>query len=206
MLVPSDSVTAATRAVVSRLLQMRQLWDDTADSYFEPERFQMNLQNCITVSRTVTFILQSNKSTIHDFENWYAAHQEMWRKDPIMVWVKEARNAIEKRGDLETHSQVRAMIVAAYLDGPETQWLRQALFASPYQIYRSVPKKYLIPHVLENGTLLVERRWIDSGLPDMEVLEALAHVYSQLAEMVVSLLGHTHLSVPQELTNTKPDA
>ena len=69
MLVPSDSVIVATRAVVSRLLQMRQLWDDTADSYFEPERFQMNLQNCITVSRTVTFILQSNKSTIHDFDN-----------------------------------------------------------------------------------------------------------------------------------------
>jgi hypothetical protein len=96
MLHPSDTVDAAIRAVISRLLQMRQLWEDAASTYFEPARFQINLQNCITVSRTVTFILRSNKNAIKDFDIWYARHQDTWRNDPIMTWVKEARNSIEK--------------------------------------------------------------------------------------------------------------
>ncbi|MFI5024905.1 MAG: hypothetical protein ACHQRJ_25060 [Alphaproteobacteria bacterium] len=152
---------------------MRQLWDDAAASYFDPDRFQLNLQNCITVSRTVTFILQANKHEVEGFDEWYAQFPEIWRADPIMTWAKEARNVIEKRGDLETYSQVRAMIVAGYFDGPETEWIPQALFSSPQQIYASVPKKYLIRHVLENGTLLIERRWVDRELPNVEVLEAL---------------------------------
>ncbi len=119
---------------------MRRLWDDAAASYFDPDRFQLALQNCITVGRTVTFILQANKSEVEGFDEWYAQHQKSWGADPIMTWAKEARNAIEKKGDLETHSQVRAMIIAAYLDGPETEWHSQDLSASPRQIYMSIPK------------------------------------------------------------------
>lgn len=185
---------------------MRQLWEDAAASYFDPDRFQLALQNCITVSRTVTFILQANKREVEGFDEWYAQHQESWRADPTMTWAKEARNAIEKKGDLETHSQVRAMIVADYLDGPETEWAPQALFESPHQIYLSVPKRFLIPHVLENGTLVIERRWVDRELPSMEVLEALAYVYGRLADMVVSFLNHAKVPVPPEVTETRPDA
>ncbi|MDD3029125.1 MAG: hypothetical protein PHS57_02435 [Alphaproteobacteria bacterium] len=202
----TKSSVSASQAVVSRLLQMRQLWDDAAAAYFYPERFQVALQNCITTSRTVTFILQSNKHKIDCFDEWYAPHQERWRSNPIMTWVRDARNSIEKRGDLNTLSQVRAMIVSGYLDGPETPWMSQVLFASPDHILASVPKKFLIPHILENGTLLIERRWVDSELPKMEVLEALAFVYSELADMVVSLLEHIKVDVPSIVGDTRPDA
>ena len=185
---------------------MRQHWEDAAASYFYPDKFQLALHSCIMVSRTITFILQARKREIKGFDNWYAPYQDSWRADRIMTWAKEARNAIEKKGDLETHSQVRAMIVAAYLDGPETEWLPQALFASPHQIYRSVPKSFLVPHVLDNGTLLIERRWVDRELPNMEVLEALAHVYGRLADMVVSFLKHAEIPVPPTVAETRPDA
>ncbi len=79
---------------------MRQLWVDAADSYFEPNRFQISLQNCITTSRTVTFILQSNKRVIGDFDDWCAGYTAAWGRDPIMLWAKDARNTIEKEGDL----------------------------------------------------------------------------------------------------------
>lgn len=59
-----------------------------------------------------------------------------------MQWVKEARNAIEKQGDLETHSQVRASIIASYLDNPTTDWMRQAIFASPQQAYLAIPIQF----------------------------------------------------------------
>jgi hypothetical protein len=196
----------ALQAVVSRLFQMRQLWDDAADSYFDPARFQLALQNCITVSRTVTFILQANKHEFEEFDDWYSQFQQSWGDDSIMKWAKEARNAIEKQGDLETHSQVRATIIASYIGGADSQWLPQALFASPHEIYMSVPKRFLIPHVIENGTLLVERRWVDRQLPDMEVLEALAHVYGRLADMVVSLHNHIKIPVPPVIMDTRPNA
>ncbi|MCG8509746.1 MAG: hypothetical protein MI741_11015 [Rhodospirillales bacterium] len=154
----------------------------------------------------MTFVAQAQKREIPGFEDWYSPFQSSWQNDPIMVWAKNARNTIEKRGDLKTHSQVRASIIAGYMEGPETLWLPQALFSTPQAIFNSVPKKFLIPHVRENGTLLIERRWIDNELPDMEILEALAHVYCQLADMVVSLLEHVDESVPPVVAETKPDA
>ena len=86
-LMPFKPPVAAAQAVISRLLQMRQLWDDAAASYFDPDRFQLALQNCITVSRTVTFILQANKREVEGFDEWYAQHQESWRADPTMTSV-----------------------------------------------------------------------------------------------------------------------
>lgn len=76
---------------------MRQLWEDAASNYFEPARFMLALQNCITTSRTITFILQSNKADIPNFDAWYAVHVMRWAADPIMKWAKEARNSIEKK-------------------------------------------------------------------------------------------------------------
>jgi hypothetical protein len=196
----------AAEAVVQRLFQMRQLWEDAAKSYFDPPRFQLDLQNCITVSRTVTFILQANKEHIDGFDDWYATHRLRWNNDPIMRWARDARNAIEKQGDLTTHSQVRATIIASYLDGPETEWLPQALFMSPEQVFRTVPAKFRVPHIVENGTLLIERRWVDSELPEIEVLEALSHVYGEFADVLVDFMNTNHLKIPLNLANTRPDA
>lgn len=198
---------AAADAMVRRLLQMRQLWEDAAQSYFEPDRFMLALQNCITTSRTVTFILQSHKSEIMGFEDWYRPHQDRWKADPIMNWAKNARNSIEKRGDLETYSQVRAEVIASYIDeGPRTEWMPQALFSSPNDIWQGVPARFLIPQVLEHGTLLIERRWIDSELPNMEVLEALAYVYDDLCNTALDFLKAFKLKAPEALDKNRPDA
>lgn len=203
---PAKEQIAAAAAVTARLRQMRQLWEDAADNYFEPSRFLLSLQNCITVSRTVTFIIQSNKANIPDFEIWYEPIQKEMAADKILVWAKDARNSIEKQGDLRALSQVRGEIIASYYDGPFSEWLPQALFASPQQFLRAVPdelRKH--PHIVENGTLLIERRWVDELLPDVEVLEALAHVYERLADIVVSLHDHLSVSVPAQVAETRPD-
>lgn len=201
---PKRRPAKAAIAVLNRLLQMRQLWDDAAASYFDPARFQLNLQNCITVSRTVTFILQSNKSEMNGFDGWYEDHVNRWRADPIMSWARDARNSIEKQGDLETRSQVRATIIASYLDGQETRWMPQALFSSPEQIYRAIPARFFIPHIVEHGSLLIERRWVANTLPDTEVLEALAHVYEQLADLLHDYLKANRLRPPALLDRSRP--
>lgn len=195
----------AARAAIDRLLQMRQLWEDAAESYFEPSRFMLSLQNCITTSRTVSFILQSNKADIPDFDQWYEMHRSKWSADPIMRWARDARNSIEKKGDLETNSQVRAEIIAGFLEGPTTDWLPQALFLAPSTIWKAVPTKFRIPHILENGTLMIERRWVDSELPNVEVLEALAHVYGELCNAIVDLLQSNDIPIPKDLDRSRPD-
>jgi hypothetical protein len=51
---------------------------------------------------------------------------------------------------------------------------------------------------VENGALAIERRWIDVELPDREVLDALAHVYGQLALMTISLHEHCRVLIPKK--------
>jgi hypothetical protein len=206
MVQPSKQTCEAVSAVIQRLFQMRQLWQDAANNYFEPSRFALSLQNCITTSRTVTFILQSNKAAFDNFDAWYETWRNRWNADPIMRWARDARNSIEKVGDLKTHSQVRAEIIASYDEGPKTEWMPQALIASPIAIWQSVPAKFRIPQVVEHGTLLIERRWVDSGLSDTEVLEALAHVYAEFCLAINDLLKNHRMKAPPQLDRSRPDA
>ncbi|MCB1420242.1 MAG: hypothetical protein KDJ74_15065 [Notoacmeibacter sp.] len=194
----------AARAAIDRLLQMRRLWENAARAYFEPSRFLLEVQNCLMTSRTVTFIIQSNKDALPGFDQWYAAHQERMKADPIMVWAKDARNKVEKQGDLSTHSQVSAEIIASYLDGPKTDWLPSNVFATTDEIFRAVPQKFRVPHVVEHGTLLVERRWIDAELPEMELLEALAHAYSVLSDIVADFVKTLGLPIPSMIEDSRP--
>jgi hypothetical protein len=187
----------ALNAVVRRLHQVNVHWHEALSVYFEPERFRIAVQNCITTARTVTFILQSHKGAIADFDNWYARWQSRFANDLVMCWAKEARNKIEKQSDLHTLSQIRAELIAGYLAHAATGWATTGIDWSIAQILRSIPPRLLDRHVIDNGVLSVERRWVDSELPDCEVLDALAHVYGQLALLVVSLHEHLGESIPE---------
>ena len=185
----------ALTAVITRLKQVHSLWFQALNAYFAPHEFRIAIQNCISTCRTVTFILQSNKSAIPDFDTWYKIHTQKFDADSIMQWAKHARNKIEKQGDLETLSQLQAELIAAYAGHPITQWIPTDLFSSVEQIRHSIPAKWLNdPHMVEHGVLLIRRRWIDVELPGHEILDALAHVYGQLALMIISL--HEHCGVP----------
>lgn len=191
--------------VINRLEHMKKLWEDANRNYFNPDRFLVSLQSCITNSRTVTFILQSNKAEFPDFDNWYAPYQQKWSKDPVMIWARDARNSIEKRGDLETLSQIKGRVVASYMGGPETEWISQDLFSSPIQILLRIPPKILNdPQVRSHGTLVIERRWVDSNLPGMEILEALTYVYSEFYDLLVDLHDRIGIEFPDRLAGRIP--
>ncbi len=195
-MVPQEMALALT-AVLGRLGQVRNLWHQALDAYFDPTRFLIAVQNCITTCRTVTFILQSHKAAIADFDSWYSTYQQRCRADPIMEWAKNARNKIEKQGDLETLSQVRAELIAAYAGNPVTDWMPLEVGWSSEHLRRSIPARLLDPHVIENGVLAIERRWVDVELPNYEVLDGLAYVYGQLALMIVSLHEHLGVEIPE---------
>lgn len=106
-------------AVDRRLAQVHQHWHEAEQAYFNPDNFLVAIQTAIQTLRTVTFILQSNKRLFSNFDVWYDSWQDKLRADPLMRWMVDARNKIEKQGDLEMHSFVRAEIMASYYDdGP----------------------------------------------------------------------------------------
>src|SRR6202023_28945 len=105
-----QSNTCPLAPVDRRLQDAHQQWHQAEFEYFNPEKFRIAIQSAIQTLRTVPFILQKHKSQIPDFEKWYGAWQERLQADPLMRWMRDARNKIEKEGDLEAHSFIHAEI------------------------------------------------------------------------------------------------
>jgi len=171
-------------AVDRRLEDVHRFWHQAEQAYFEPDAFRVAIQAAIQTARTVTLVMQKNKNIIPDFDRWY----ETWRKklgaNTLMKWMVDARNRIEKQGDLEAHSFVNAEIVASHLnEGPHIQ-VPAELFQGPRGLINSIPEGALGEHVKKDGILRIRRRWIENSLPDYELLDAVANAYGQLSQVV----------------------
>jgi hypothetical protein len=166
--------------------------------YFYPERFRLSIQTVIQTLRTVTFVLQSQKKIIPDFDVWYCGWQERLRADALMRWMVDARNKIEKQGDLEAHSLVRAEIVASYLDeGPRIE-VPARLLDAPLALTKSIPNSSVGEHMRKHGILKIQRRWVENTLSDYELLEAVAVAYGRISDLVRG--AHRQLGLQQPIT------
>jgi hypothetical protein len=179
-----------------RLSDLHRQWHDAEVAYFDPDGFRVAIQTCIQTARTVTFILQSNKALFSDFETWYAPWQEEFRSLPLMKWMVDARNTIEKRGDLETHSELNVSVLASYLSDEQLSTVVNGdLFDSAKDLLGRVPKYALAEHVMRNGILQIERRWVANSLPDLELLDAVAYAYGHLSRLLHQ--AHVVLGLPE---------
>ena len=185
-------------SVDRRLEDVHQQWHQADAAYFDPEKFRIAIQTSIQTLRTVTFILQSNKNLIPDFQSWYQEWQDRLRADALMRWMVDARNRIEKQGDLEAHSVIRAEIVASYLDeGPSIEFAAE-LFDGPQQLIEKIPANQLGEHIRKHGALRIQRRWVENTLPIHELLDAVAIAYGKLAELVRD--AHRAAGLPPPVT------
>lgn len=180
-------------AVDRRLAQVHQHWHEAERAYFNPDNFLVAIQTAIQTLRTVTFILQSNKRLFVNFDVWYDPWQDKLRADPLMRWMVDARNKIEKQGDLEMHSFVRAEIMASYYDDGPREDVPAELFQNPAELIRQISSDSYKAHAFRDGTLRLQRRWIENTLPDHELLDAVGLAYGKLAELVAD--AHLHLGL-----------
>lgn len=183
------------RAVDRRLEDLHRQWHAAEEAYFDPEGFRVAIQTAIQTLRTVTFILQSNKRLIPNFDEWYPGWQEKLKGDPLMRWMVDARNKIEKQGDLEAHSTVRAQIIASYLDEGPRIGVAAKLADAPETLLKNVPVT-LAEHIRRNGVLKIERRWFENTLPEHELLDAVAIAYGRIAEVVADAHRQLGLKPP----------
>jgi hypothetical protein len=192
---PSRSKSCPLGAVHRRLEDVHRLWHQAEAAYFDPDGFRLNVQNAIHTLRSVTWILQSHKAAIPNFDQWYGNYVKekqgkrgRWQKilhaDPLMRWVVEARNQIEKQSDLEIHSFVQAEILASHLDeGPRTE-IPAHLFQSVKELLHSIPDCPVGEHIRRHGVLRIQRRWVANSLVNYELLDAVAVAYGRIAELI----------------------
>ena len=140
--------------------------------------FRRALQTAITTSRTVTFIVQSNKSVIPDFDAWYRDSGPLGgTKIPLCSGRNSLATRSKSRVIFSLLSQLRVTLIGATTyRGLVSQCIPENILASLGDIRRSIPAKLMDDHLIEHGSLVVERRWVDVELPDFEVLDALSLV------------------------------
>lgn len=166
-----------------RLRDLAQLLSNCGETYFSPERFRQNTNQFLQTSRTVTFIIQKNKVTIPNFDAWYGAHVlQPWKTDPVMSWAKDARNVIEKEGDLEMRSTLRAAVLYSYISEEDLvlEVDRKELLQADIDRLLKTAAKILPPGIADAAVLKIQRRWIANSLPDRELIYALTYAYSEL--------------------------
>jgi len=195
---PQDHSKCPLAAVDQRLDDLHRQWHQAEAAYFDPDGFRVAIQTAIQTSRTVTFILQSNKRLFANFDQWYKPWQDKWRTDPLMCWMRDARNKIEKQGDLRAHSIVHAEIVASHLEGGPKIEVPAELFQNTFQLIKSIPQNELGDHIRKNGVVRIQRRWVENTLPDYELLDAVAIAYGRIAGLVHD--AHTQLGLPAPVT------
>jgi hypothetical protein len=173
----------------TRLHRSHTLWHQAQREYGHPDAFCTNLNATIQVLRTVTWILKKEQSAVPDFELWYAGWEERMKSDPLMRWLVEARNRIEKQGDLKTYSSARVSVLAGWNEPyPIAEAEVDPLLSTP-DIAGRLPELAVPPAVRREGVLIIERRWVARDLPDHELLDVLAHCYGVVASLVAD--AHT---------------
>jgi hypothetical protein len=165
-----------------RLERAHHLWHLALAAYPSPDEFVAHVNALISALRTVTWVLQKALTHQAGFREWYAGQQTAMRSDDVMQWLVQARNQIEKEGDLEMRSTARASVVAGWNAAPTREWEMPPLLP-PHEIALLIAPS--VPAgAREEAVLRVERRWVTDKLPDHELLEACAHVYGVLDDIV----------------------
>lgn len=198
----------------NRLRQVHDLWHEAQWSYPDVDEFTTKLNACIQAARSVTFVLQKEHSHSDGFDAWYGAWRARMRADPLMKWLVDARNEIEKEGDLESHSTALVSLVVGAQEVELTR-LEVDPMASPQEVASAVRVDELDESVREDAVLVVERRWTVNELPDEELLDVLGHCYGVLATVVREAherLGYamrtfsdeTHEPSPRRIEHPRP--
>lgn len=179
-----------------RLREAHRFWHGCLTEYDDLEGFRTNLNACIQALRNVTWVIQKEKRNIDNFNSWYGGWQEKLKSDDVMRWIVKSRNRIVKEGDLEVNSMAIVRLVLTYFDAADAVGDRLQL-PRPSDITIQLPprtkqREYLshvrqlgIPsQLLKDGSVNVERRWVDRALPEWELLDALAYGYAFLIRLV----------------------
>jgi hypothetical protein len=176
-----------------RLRDLAHLLINCGDTYFSPDRFRQNTNQFLQTSRTVTFIIQKHKATIPDFDTWYKENVLLpWADDRVMLWAKDARNVVEKEGDLDMQSVLRSTVLFSYVSEEDMvlETNRHDLLQANIERLLKMAFRTLPSGIAEAAVLKIQRKWIANSLLDCELIYALTYAYAQLHQICSALAAH----------------
>ncbi len=170
--------TCPIPATHDRLFEMHHWWHELARWYHEPEPFRYRLGAFIQSARSVTFMLQSEKSAFQDF-TWYGEWVARAKDDPALLWLNGARTDFVHRQALEPNSwlEVRCLGNPRVSHGTDDEPLK--VRANPFQCTHYYMHGPGTDHAHE-----YTRHWGMDSLPDRELLAVGADVYDRLDDIV----------------------
>lgn len=166
-----------------RLEQAHELWHAAVAAYGDADDFCLAANALIPALRSTTLVLQKDLRHAEGFDSWYPSKQARLSADPVLRWIVEARNHIEKQGDLEMRSTARVTIITSWLPQPYQEFdvpptVPAAIIAAELA-HRDYPEP-----VRNEGMVRVERRWVTASLPDWEILDACSHAWHVLDQII----------------------
>lgn len=164
-----------------RLAEVHHWWHEMAGSYHEPDPFRYRLGAFAQAARSVSLMLQTEKAVFDDFGFYEKGWAVRAQADPIMQWLKETRTTGFHKSALAPSS-----------------WLEMECFRNPrnrvWDDEESGPigtkDPFQCTHfyigtgpTTDHGHNFT-RLWSMEGLDGRELLDACAHVYDRLDELV----------------------
>lgn len=187
-----------------RLADLAHLLYQCHHNYMEPELFRRSVNQFLQTARTVTFIIQKNKDSIPEFNDWYGENVlDAWKSNDVMQWAKDARNTIEKEGDLDLHSSISLKLFFGYLKETDLNLeISDALLlhAGVKKLVR-IAQKSLPSGVSRAAAIKVDRRWVADSLPQYELLGAICIVYRKLYELCSSLAKRLEIEMDGQIAD-----
>ncbi|NNP67816.1 hypothetical protein [Acinetobacter sp. Ac_5812] len=163
---------------------------NATDNYLEPDLFRINFNNFMQTARTVTFLIQKEKSELQkqfDFDGWYQCYQNKWRSDSIMKWSVDTRNIIEKQSDIPMYSKIEIKLAIGYLSQQDISLdidQEELVFFGVKKLI-AWAKKYLNNY--KDAAVWIGRSWQDPKLQSHDLVSAMQYVYSRLYECCMDL-------------------
>lgn len=164
--------------------------ENAINNYLEPDLFRINFNNFMQTARTVTFLIQKEKSDLQnkfDFDSWYQCYQDQWRSDSIMRWSVDTRNIIEKQSDIPMYSKIEIKLVMGYLSQEDINLnidQEELVFLGIRQLVRWAKENLNNRH---DGAIWIGRSWQDTKLENIDLVTAMQYVYSRLYECCIDL-------------------
>lgn len=167
-----------------RLKEATKFWYQACSDYQDLDEFLSSLNALIQALRNITFILQSNKKLIPDFDEWYSKQQEMMRANKLLKWLVKSRNTVVKQGDLKPKSLAKVSLVnwknIPLMEFEVDPLLKREEIPMPKEIAD------IFVEIMREPAMRIERRWVVDTLPEYEVLEALSMCYVELKGVIKS--------------------
>jgi hypothetical protein len=172
-----------------RLAEAHLLWHQALSKYQEPDAFHANLNATIQALRNVTWILQSEKRSIANFDEWYAGWQVRLDGEPDAKWLIKARNLVVKQGDLEVTSVAVVRVLTwkddVLMELPVPPGAATSLILNNMPLLDLIKETQIPANDLRDAAIEIERRWSVAALEGRELLETLARVYGLLSDLVL---------------------